>query len=145
MVALRKPEIFSGLEVIPLDKTEKKLEEVEEVELRKLAKRLQDYMEREQIFLNPDLNLKELASQLSVPPRELSRAINRIHEQSFFDYINRHRIELAKEKIQHPKDPKVTVLEIMYEVGFQSKSSFNTAFKKFTGLTPTQWKRQAKR
>ncbi|MEM8887199.1 MAG: helix-turn-helix domain-containing protein [Bacteroidota bacterium] len=86
-----------------------------------------------------------MAAKISIPPRELSRSINRIHGQSFFDYINRHRIQLAQEKIRQATDPKITVLEIMYEVGFQSKSSFNTAFKKFAGMTPTQWKAQVKK
>lgn len=144
-VAMRKPEIFSGLSPLKLDTQEKKMDQEEARELQQVADRLQTYMREEQVFLQPDLSIKELAAKLSIPPRELSRSINRIHGQSFFDYINRHRIELAQEKIREAADPKITVLEIMYEVGFQSKSSFNTAFKKFSGMTPTQWKAQVRK
>ena len=56
------------------------------------------------------------------------------------DFINTYRIEKAKERLLHPKDEKETILEVMYEVGFNSKSSFNTVFKKKTGLTPSQYK-----
>lgn len=144
--ALRQPEIFSGLPTLTQasNQVEPSLDEQEQKALQDLANRLQTYMATEQVFLQSDLSLKELAIQLSVSPRELSRAINRIIGQSFFDYINQQRIELAKEKIAEAPDPKITVLEIMYEVGFQSKSSFNTSFKKFAGMTPTQWKKQAR-
>ncbi|MEM7371892.1 MAG: helix-turn-helix domain-containing protein [Bacteroidota bacterium] len=140
--ALRQPEIFSGLPPLTPPPSERSMTEAEQASLRALADRLQSYMQEHQAFLQPDLSLKALAVQLSVSPRDLSQAINRILGQSFFDYINQHRITLAQQKIAKAEDPKITVLEIMYEVGFQSKSSFNTAFKKFTGMTPTQWKAQ---
>ena len=138
--ALHQPEIFSGLDSLTLDHSEPDLSELERADLQQLADRLQAHMETQQAYLQPDLSLKELAVQLSVSPRELSRAINRIFGQNFFDYINQNRIALAQQKIAESEDPKLTVLEIMYEVGFNSKSSFNTAFKKFAGMTPTQWK-----
>lgn len=60
----------------------------------------------------------------------------------FFDFVNEYRIEKAKELLTHPERKEYTVLEILYEVGFNSKSSFNTAFKKRTGLTPTEYRRK---
>jgi AraC-like DNA-binding protein len=142
--ALRQPEIFSGLPALTSPPPEQQLNDQEKQALTILADRLQTYTQTQQPYLKPDLSLKELAAQLSVSPRELSQAINRILGQNFFDFVNQHRIELAQRKIAESNDPKVTVLEIMYEVGFQSKSSFNTAFKKFTGMTPTQWKTHVK-
>jgi len=62
--------------------------------------------------------------------------------QNFYDFINRYRILEAKQLLTNPKDPKITVLEVLYEVGFNSKSSFNTLFKKYTGLTPTEFRKK---
>jgi AraC-like DNA-binding protein len=56
--------------------------------------------------------------------------------------VNRYRIEEAKRLLTNPPDKKITVLEVLYEVGFNSKSSFNTLFKKYTGLTPSEFKKQ---
>ena len=117
--------------------TKNSLKLVDETKLNLLKK----HMEVAQPFLNPSLNLKELAKQIDLPPRELSGIINQGTEQSFFDFINSYRIQFAKDKIQHTKDDKMTILEVMYAAGFNSKSSFNTAFKKHTNLTPTQWKK----
>jgi len=57
--------------------------------------------------------------------------------------ISNIRIEEAKRLLTNPKDKKITVLEVMYEVGFNSKSSFNTLFKKYTGVTPSEIKRNS--
>ena len=130
--ALRQPEIFSGISPVPTDPPEKHLSDQERAKLQVLAERVEHHMRTQEAFLQPDISLKELATQLSVPPRELSLTINRIFGQNFFDYINQNRIALAQQKITEASDPKMTMLEIMYEVGFQSKSSFNSAFKKFT-------------
>ena len=61
---------------------------------------------------------------------------------NFFDFINQFRIDEARSILKNPEKKQFTVLEILYEVGFNSKSSFNTAFKKHTGLTPTQYRKK---
>ena len=58
------------------------------------------------------------------------------------DFVNEFRIKEAKSILKDPSKKEFTVLEILYEVGFNSKSSFNTAFKKHTGLTPTQFRKK---
>ena len=102
--------------------------------------RLKNYMNTEQPFLDPSLSLKELANKLGLPSRELSIMINQGTGQPFFDFVNSYRIQFAQNKIHNTVDVKYTILEAMYASGFNSKSSFNTAFKKHCGLTPTQWK-----
>ena len=102
--------------------------------------RLKNYMNSEKPFLDPSLSLKELANKLGLPSRELSILINQGTEQPFFDFVNSYRIKFAQNKIQNAVDAKYTILEAMFASGFNSKSSFNTAFKKQCGLTPTQWK-----
>ena len=61
--------------------------------------------------------------------------------QNFFDFINGYRIKEAKRLLVDPKGELLTILAIAEEVGFNSKSSFNTAFKKITGMTPTEYKK----
>jgi AraC-like DNA-binding protein len=67
--------------------------------------------------------------------------INDLTGKNFFEFINHYRIEEAKRMLTNPKDKKITVLEVMYQSGFNSKSSFNTLFKKQTGLTPVEFKK----
>ena len=88
------------------------------------------------------MTLEQLAGQLSIRPKMLSQVINESLQQNFFDFINRYRIEAAKKLLTNPADKKITVLEVLYEVGFNSKSSFNTIFKKHTGLTPSEFKKK---
>jgi AraC-like DNA-binding protein len=82
-----------------------------------------------------------MADDLQIPVRDLSLLINHKLDQHFFDFINSFRIEKAKKILEDSSKNKTTVLEILYEVGFNSKSSFNTAFKKHVGLTPTQYRK----
>jgi AraC-like DNA-binding protein len=106
------------------------------------AKMLIQYVENKKPYLNPELTLDQLASQLSLKPRVLSNVINEELGHNFYDFINRRRIEEASRLLTNPKDRKITVLEVLYEVGFNSKSSFNTLFKKYTGLTPSEFKKK---
>ena len=98
------------------------------------------HMENQEPFLNASLSIYDLARNLNVPVKELSVLINHHLKKHFFDFVNGYRIEKAKEMLKDPKKVDMTVLEILYEVGFNSKSSFNTAFKKETQMTPTQFR-----
>lgn len=102
--------------------------------------RLLQLMEKEKIFLKADLNLKSLAQRLNVHYNYLSQIINERLNHSFNDFINSYRIEEAKKKLQDPAEKDKTILDIAYDTGFYSKSVFNTAFKKFTGMTPSEFK-----
>ena len=89
-------------------------------------------MNKEEAFLNPSLTIFDLAKGLNITSIELSLFLNKEPHKNFFDYINEYKIEKAKQILQDPDKKSLTILEILYEVGFNSKSSFNTAFKKFT-------------
>lgn len=106
------------------------------------VERIKDYMEKEAPYLDPTLTLQKLATLMQVPAKELSILINHKMGQHFFDFINRYRIEAASKLLANQEQPKLTVLEVLYQVGFNSKSSFNTAFKNQTGLTPTQYRKK---
>jgi ligand-binding sensor domain-containing protein/AraC-like DNA-binding protein len=112
-------------------------ETVEEV-LPKLTR----LMEEEKVFLKPDLSLQKLSQILHVHYNHLSQIINKHMGKSFNDYINGYRIEAAMKKLTDPTESQKTILEIAYDTGFYSKSVFNTAFKKFTGMTPSQYKKK---
>lgn len=103
---------------------------------------LNNYIAKEKPYLNPSITIQNIADDTKIPVRELSLLINHKLGKHFFDFINFYRIENAKQLLADPSKHKVTILEILYEVGFNSKSSFNTAFKKHTGLTPTTYRKQ---
>ncbi|MCJ7715850.1 MAG: AraC family transcriptional regulator, partial [Anaerolineales bacterium] len=104
-------------------------------------KRIKDYMELSEPYLDSSLSMYDLASQLDMNVRELSLLINHTLNQHFFDFVNHYRIRKAMRILHDPENKQLTVLEVLYEVGFNSKSSFNTVFKKQTGMTPTQFRR----
>ncbi len=132
-----KPEIFSGIE----EKLKYASSKLKDEDAGVYLTRLLSYMDKEKPYLNPDLTLKGMAEDLSVPARYLSQIINKNFNQNFYDYISKHRIEEAKRILSDDKNSK-TVLEVLYQVGFSSKSSFNAAFKKHTGLTPSSFKKK---
>jgi AraC-like DNA-binding protein len=109
-------------------------------ESRGLLDRLQQHMQTTKPYLEPELTLEELSARLSLRPKILSQVINENTGQNFFDFINRYRIGEAKRMLTDPTDKKITVQEVLYVVGFNSKSSFNTLFKKYTGVTPSEFK-----
>ncbi len=104
--------------------------------------KLLDYMNAEKPYLTSTLTLKQLAERLEINPRVLSRIINEKRNQNFFDFINNYRIDDAKMILANPAKRKMTILEVLYGVGFNSKSVFNTTFKKNTGVTPTEYRKR---
>lgn len=103
--------------------------------------KLKKYMIEEKPFLNPSLTIQDISKDIEIPTRELSVLINHQLGQHFYDFVNTYRIENAMDILKDTTKTKVTILEILYEVGFNSKSSFNTAFKKHTGTTPTYYRK----
>ncbi|WP_254921159.1 AraC family transcriptional regulator [Flavobacterium sp. ov086] len=103
--------------------------------------KLKQYMVEEKPFLNPSLTIQDVSATIEIPVRDLSLLINHKLEQHFYDFVNTYRIEEAMEILKDSTKSKMTILEILYEVGFNSKSSFNTAFKKHTSNTPTEYRK----
>ena len=105
--------------------------------------KLQKYMAEEKPYLEFSLNREQLAEQVQLPPRELSQIINSQLNQNFYEFVNRYRVEAAKQILSDPTKKDVRANELMFDVGFNSKSTFHYTFKKFTGLTPSQFRKQA--
>ena len=97
-------------------------------------------MEQERPFTDGDLTIQKLADKLSIPAPHLSQTINERLGKSFPDFINSYRIEEAKKKLLDPALKHLSILGIAEEVGFSSKSSFNSVFKKITGITPSEFR-----
>lgn len=107
----------------------------------KLASALIHLMDTTQPYLDEELDLITLASLIKIQPKQLSQVINENFERNFFDFINSYRVNAAKEMFANPDYSEYKIYEIMYEVGFHSRSSFNTAFKKFTGMTAKAYRK----
>ncbi len=102
---------------------------------------LNNYMTENEPFLDASLTIYDLSKQIGMSAKDLSLLINHDLNQHFFDFVNGFRIRKAMEMLSDPDKKEFTVLEILYDVGFNSKSSFNTAFKKQTGYTPTEYRK----
>ncbi|MGV8946966.1 MAG: helix-turn-helix domain-containing protein [Lutibacter sp.] len=111
-----------------------------ETEAEQYVNQLKDLMASKKPFLNPDLTLLQLASELDISTHYLSQILNEKFNLNFFDYINQFRVEEVKTKINNPKFENYSLLGIAFDSGFNSKSAFNRIFKKFTNQTPSQYK-----
>ena len=98
-------------------------------------------MNEKKLYREPSLSISDLAKELSVHPKHLSQVINEYFNMNFFDFINNYRIAEAKLQLSQLREPKKTILEILYDTGFNSKSSFNKAFRKSTGIAPTEYRK----
>jgi AraC-like DNA-binding protein len=93
-----------------------------------------------QLFLDPDLRLYNVAQVVKLSDRVVSQVIRHNAALNFADYINLKSINYAKEVLRTTARGEKNILEILYEAGFNSKSVFNTQFKKNTGLSPTLYR-----
>ncbi len=112
------------------------------VKSRELKEKIINLFEVGKTYKDPKITLQQVADKLKIPKEHISQLINSEFGQNFNDFVNTYRVNEAKEMLAKNGDLKMQILEIAYEVGFNSKSSFNTAFKKFTGLTPSEFKKR---
>ncbi len=98
-------------------------------------------MENEKLFLKQDLTINKLASYINVSRTYLSQVINELFQKNFNTLVNEYRIKEARDMLIENKN--MTIEGIANEVGFRSKSSFNSAFKKYTGVTPSFFMKNA--
>jgi len=105
-----------------------------------LSDHLQNYMETYKPHHDSELTLTSLAKQVNMSRNQLSEVINSSLDSNFYDFVNKYRVEDVKKLMINPKFKDFTILAIAFEAGFPSKSTFNTVFKKFTGLTPSEYR-----
>ncbi len=106
-------------------------------EAEKIHSTLLNYMQEKKPYLEPKLTLHSLSKQLDISPNHLSQIINQYEQQNFNDFINRHRIEEFVARAS--KDKHLSFLALALDSGFNSKSTFNTVFKKHKGMTPSEF------
>jgi TolB-like protein/class 3 adenylate cyclase/AraC-like DNA-binding protein/Tfp pilus assembly protein PilF len=100
---------------------------------------LESLMEDEKPYLDPDLTLRILAEKMEIPPNHLSQLLNAGFNQNFAEFVNRYRLEAFKKKAADPAQQHLTILGLAFESGFNSKTVFNTFFKKVEGKTPSAY------
>lgn len=96
-------------------------------------------MDESRPFLDASVSLRVLASQLEITPNSLSWLINNEFQKNFNEFINEYRVNTFIEKVKDPSLSHLSLLGLAFDSGFNSKSSFNTIFKKMTGLTPSDY------
>ncbi len=136
-IGLRQPNVFTGNEANMKYGTSK----LGKDEMEHCVKRLNAVMEREKLYLDPQLTINDIAKRMALPVKHLSQAINEGHKKNFFDLISSYRIEEAKRLLSQKDNQEKTILEILYEAGFNSKSAFNRLFKQKTGVTPSEFRK----
>ncbi len=105
--------------------------------------RLNKVMEQEKLYKNAELTLSKLAETLKLKDATLSQVINSKFNKSFYDYINSLRVDECVKMIADEKNQNYTLLSIAFDCGFNSKSSFNRNFRKFTGKSPSDFFRKS--
>ena len=118
------------------DKNNQKIKAIEE---SPWEEKLKTHINQQKPYLNPQLTLTELAQQLNTSPAVISKTINSCFKQNFNDYINAHRVEDVKKRMIESEYQHLTLLGLAMESGFNSKATFNRAFKKHTQLSPTEY------
>ena len=107
--------------------------------LNPLKDKLVNHIKTQKPFLNPQLTLTELAHQLNSSPSTISKTINSCFDQNFNDFINSYRVEAVKGHLQNDQKSHLSLLGIALESGFNSKATFNRAFKKHTQQSPSEF------
>lgn len=102
---------------------------------------IQNYMNSEHPYLDSEITIRKIADRVEIHHNKLSALINEEFGKNFSEFINGYRIDLFKKRIKDNNFSHLSLLGLAYECGFNSKSSFNTAFKRFTGMTPKTYKK----
>jgi len=102
--------------------------------------RLYQVMREDWLFTQNDVSLKDLAAKVGLRNHQLSQVLNHHLGTSFHDFVNRYRIERARKMLAQPEQQ--TIIGIAYDCGFNSKVTFNIAFKKHTGITPKEYRQR---
>ncbi|MFT5602566.1 MAG: adenylate cyclase [Flavobacteriales bacterium] len=127
-----------------IDKAERKYKKslFNEDDLNQYKDRLIALMENDELYLNPELSIRMLAEYMNLPPNHTSQLLNEGFGQNFADYVNTYRLAYFKNKLENNKSQYLTLIAMAYDSGFNSKTVFNTFFKKKEGITPkVYWNR----
>jgi len=130
-----------NFEVIPSSE-KKTLDAPKDNSILENKTKLEQFMNEEKPFLNPDLNLKELSKMLKISVPVLSETINSGFQKNFNDFINGYRVKAVQDMLKEGKQKQLSLLGIAHECGFNSKATFNRVFKKLTNSSPSEYAMQ---
>jgi len=105
-------------------------------------KKIEDFLVKEKPYLNEKFSLRSLSDELSIPIHHISRTINELLECNFHNLLNKYRIDLVISMFKDRESDSLNIIEIAFSAGFSNKSSFNRTFKKLTGKTPTEMRKE---
>ena len=105
--------------------------------------RIRNTMEKHQLYLKQNLNIEDFARQVGIHYRDVSNIINSQFNTNFFEFVNEYRVTRAKQMLLDPQYAEMTILDILLESGFNSKSSFHRFFKRYTGMSAAEFRKQA--
>ena len=108
--------------------------------LKELALSLKQLMQKERLYRESELKLETLANKLNISKHFISQIINQVYRVNFFEYINLLRIEEAKQLLAGNDKKSMNIIEVAYSVGYNTKNTFNTAFRRIVGVTPTEYR-----
>jgi len=138
--AMLRPETFFGFdEAGPGRRYERSSLTPENAELYKA--RLLEMMEREKLFLDPEITLPKLARSLDIPAAHLSQVVNDLLGRNFYEFVNRYRVEDAKRRLAGPETGREKLITVALDCGFNSVPTFNRVFKEMTGRTPSDYRK----
>jgi putative ABC transport system permease protein len=137
MAAFLRPQAAVRAKSVPI------LKSSPPAELRQKGAWLKKVIKEKRYYEDPELSLVSLAQKLGLTTHELSRIINQGLKKSFNDFINEYRVAEVRRKMQDPGYGHLNLLGIAYESGFNSKTTFNRAFKQATGKNPVDYKKEA--
>ncbi len=143
-ITLKQPEIFSS-RFFRRSAAKYLRSPLSSNDAKKHAAKIVEFVTDEKPYLRRDLKLQGLAASLSIPANHLSQTLNQEFGLNFSDFINQYRVKEVQEKLLDPAYDHLTQLAIAYECGFNSKASFNRAFKKMTRMTPSQFVKSRKK
>lgn len=115
---------------------------IQDDEFESLQQRLTNLMETEKPYLDGDLNLLKLSDLAQINAHQLSYLLNNGFQENFFYFVNKYRVEHAKKMLTDDSFQKLSILGIAFESGFNSKTAFNTIFKKMTDMTPSEFRKK---
>lgn len=118
-------------------------ETADEVPSDSAIEKVRQALEEEKLYLKKNLNLEQLSNHIQLPPKEVSAVINKHFGTNFFEFINSYRVEAAKALLADENQAEMTVLDILLESGFNSKSAFHRFFSRLVGMSPGEYRRRA--
>lgn len=115
---------------------------ISEQDFQSLKSKLLAIMNTDKPYLDGELNLVKLSELIGINPHQLSYLLNHGFNENFYQFVNKYRVDFAKNILMNQKQKKISMLEIAFEAGFNSKTTFNTIFKKTTELTPSEFRKK---